>query len=118
MFQELLDEKLRIFVVWEPILTTDWTQPGSAVLARIPDPRAVQFWDRQHLIAQELHRALVASPSQPPPRCCEDHGFYWDLVAAYPPQVRWEATLPPAKFMNGPVVPYAVELRKNLEALR
>jgi hypothetical protein len=105
-------------VVWEPILKTDWMRPGSGVLARICDPRAVQFWDRQHLIAQELRRERAANPGEPLPACCEDHEFYWDLVAVYPPEVRWEATLPPAKFMNGPVVPYAGDLTKNLEALR
>jgi hypothetical protein len=42
---------LRVLVVWEPILRSDWSRPTRPVLARISDPRAKQFWDKDHLIA-------------------------------------------------------------------
>ena len=42
---------LTVFVVWEPILVTDWQRPSASVLGRIPDARAIQYWDPSHLLA-------------------------------------------------------------------
>ena len=47
-------DHLRVFVVWEPMLPTNWFRPSRLVQRRISDPRAVQFWDKNHLVAKEL----------------------------------------------------------------
>jgi hypothetical protein len=85
--------------VWEPIILTDWMRPTSGVLARLPDRRVMQFWDPQHVVAQRIARD---SPSRPD--CCERKGILWDLAAVYPPGAVWSDALPPATFVNGPVV--------------
>ena len=85
--------KLRVLVVWEPILLTDWGRPGSAALARISDPRVVQFWDRHHLVAQELRKRLLASPARI--SSWDRHlssKILWDDVAVYPPKVDRKST--------------------------
>ena len=41
---------LGVFVVWEPRLPTDWSRPSRLVQHRIPDPRALQFWYKNHLV--------------------------------------------------------------------
>ena len=48
---------IRVLVVWEPMLPTDWSRPSGMVQSRISDPRAVQFWDKNHLVAKELTAA-------------------------------------------------------------
>jgi len=76
---------MTILVVWEPILPTDWGAPTSPVLARISDARAVQFWDKDHLVAKALRQQL--SPSQ---ICCQRNGIIWDVAALYPKGTQWE----------------------------
>ena len=50
-------------IVWEPILATDWKSPSGNTLARIPDRRARQFWDPEHVVASALKPAR--GPSAP-----------------------------------------------------
>jgi hypothetical protein len=90
--------------VWEPILPTDFTSPGTAILARLPDPRVSQYWDKNHLFAQELRRKIAADPSHPRPRCCSFKGIPWDEVAVYGQDAHWDSQLPRAIYLNGPVV--------------
>lgn len=90
------DPNLRVFVVWEPVLATDWHAPGAAAVARIPDPRASQFWDRQHLLSQEIRRAAASGQKQ--------DGVVWDFIALFPPEARWTAAYPTAQFSGRTVV--------------
>jgi hypothetical protein len=95
--------KLRVLVVWEPILPTDFTSPSSSSLGRIPDQRAIQSWDPNHLVAQDLNRRASAKPPQTKPDCCLSRGFYWDDVILYSPHALWHDDPSPA-FLDGPVV--------------
>ena len=45
-----------MFNVWEPILPTDFSKPMSIVLNRISDPRVMQFWDEEHVLATLMAR--------------------------------------------------------------
>ena len=91
---------VRVFVVWLPVLFTDFTPPNTSAMARVPDPRARQFWDPDRMIAKAID---TAGAGQPEPDCCELYGLPWDVAAVYPPGVRWDERLPPANFLNGPV---------------
>jgi hypothetical protein len=93
---------MRVFVVWEPILASDFMAPTTGVLRRIDDPRARHYWDEQHVFASRMKRDAQAP--QPAPSCCEQDGILWDLAAVYPKSARWEDTLPPAIVFDGPVV--------------
>jgi hypothetical protein len=90
--------------VWEPILPTDYSSPGTAVLARLSDERVVQYWDENHLFAQQLGHKLQSDSRHPQPNCCTRKGVQWDEVAVYGPNVVWNGDLPRAEFLNGPVV--------------
>src|SRR5712691_936579 len=84
--------KVRVFAVWEPILITDWSAPGSFVRGRLSDDRVRQFWDPQHMVAAQMSRD--AHPPQPEPHCCDDRGILWDLAAVYPRDAVWGSSLP------------------------
>ena len=93
---------MRVFVVWEPILVSDFMAPTTSVLRRISDPRARHYWDEGQVLAKRMTRD--ARPPQPTPSCCDADGTLWDLAAVYPKGARWDATLPPAVVFDGPVV--------------
>jgi hypothetical protein len=97
------------------MLPTDWFAPSTAVLRRVYDQRAAQFWDEEHLFARRL--AADARAPQPEFECCEASGIPWDLVAVYPKDVRWGARLPPAVFINGPVIKFESQLQATLQTL-
>jgi hypothetical protein len=103
-----------VLVVWEPMLGTDLRSPVNGALARIPDQRARQFWDPQHLVAKELRRIEGENPGQPKPDCCVDRGFFWDQAILFAPHAKWRQT-PSAVFWNGPVVRVASALQQALQ---
>jgi hypothetical protein len=93
-----------VFAVWEPILPTDYSSPGTGVLARLSDPRVAQYWDQDHLFAAQLERELISDTDHPKPYCCTRKGIPWDEVAVYDRGARWDGQLPRAMFLDGPVV--------------
>ena len=96
-FQKLLDEhrkeKIRVFVIWEPILPTDLAAPSTMTLKRLADPRASQYWDKEHLVSKAIG---------------EEDGVVWDYVAVYPPGKLWEKGPPEPSYSKAPVV-HAIE---------
>jgi hypothetical protein len=98
---------IRVLVVWEPMLPTDWSRPGGMVQSRISDPRAVQFWDKNHLVAKELKQQLSSSQV-----CCQRNGIVWDVAAVYPKEIQWGSSAP--LFFGGAVVDVADSVRQKL----
>ena len=80
------------------------------VQSRISDIRAVQYWDKGHLVAHELRNHLATDPS-----CCERKGILWDLVALYGVQTKWNGST--AVFADGPVVDAVPALQTRLPAV-
>jgi hypothetical protein len=104
---------MRVLVVWEPILATDWRPPGAVALGRISDGRARQFWDPVHLVAAALNEIAKRKPPQPEPACCVHKGFYWDDAILYEPDAHWRYA-PESVFWNGPVFRIIPGLEKAL----
>jgi hypothetical protein len=111
------DPKLRVLVVWEPMLFMDVTAPSGSTLARISDGRVRQFWDPGHLVSAELTRRRAARPGQPKPDCCENGGIYWDDALVFPSHAKWK-DMPPAIFWNGTIWKVAPELEKAIQNAR
>ena len=101
-----------VFAVWEPMLPTDWSAPGTSVLNRLNDRRVRQFWDPNHLAAGVLKKAERDGQLQP--NCCDRNGVLWDLTAVYPPGASWGETLPHPVLFDGPVVQSSRELETIL----
>lgn len=104
-----------MFAVWEPILITDWRQPGTGVLGRLADARVRQFWDTGHLVAKQLERD--AREPQPKPGCCTRDGVLWDLAAVYPPGALWTDAMPPAVVFDGTVVDREADIEAAVRKL-
>ncbi len=101
---------LRVLVVWEPMLPTDWSKPSSMVQRRLSDSRVVQFWDKEHLVAQELKQQFPSSQSL----CCQHRGILWDFAAIYPPKVEWNASRP--TYFGGAVLDVADGVHQHLSS--
>jgi hypothetical protein len=92
--EQLLKENnganVHVFVVWEPVLATDFSAPSTSALARIPDVRASQYSDRKRVLSHllgERNRSTVV----------------WDSIAVYAPGTLWQDTPPKPVYSNGPV---------------
>ncbi len=90
LLRETNRKDVLVFVVWEPVLATDFTAPSTAALARIPDTRATQYWDRNralsHLLGEHNRSTVV-----------------WDHIAVYAPGTLWQDTLPKPVYADNPV---------------
>jgi len=110
------DLPVRVYVVWQPMLPTDWAPPTTFAMNRIPDHRAQQYWDPAHVVARKL--AADRRAPQPTEECCEQSGVLWDLAAVYPPGASWNGQMPPATVFNGPVTDIAPAIESALVAAR
>jgi hypothetical protein len=81
---------VRVFVVWEPVLPTDFAAPSTAALARIPDLRAAQYWDRKRVLSHQLGEHDRPS-------------VVWDYIAVYPPGATWQDAPPKPVYSSRPV---------------
>ncbi len=93
-----------MFVIWEPVLPTDFGAPSTATLRRISDPRASQYWDKEHLVSRLLGETDPSS-------------IVWDYVAAYPPGALWNKTPPQAAYSHVPVIKGIDGARETMRGL-
>jgi hypothetical protein len=90
-----------IFVVWEPVLTTDWSSPSPAALRRISDVRASQYWDKGRLISHSLGEH-------------DRRSIVWDEIAIYPAGAVWDDAPPQPLYHGRPVVNVTAPARAAL----
>jgi hypothetical protein len=88
--KEFTGKRVRAFVVWEPVLLTDWAAPSSMTLGRISDWRAAQFWDKQRLISHSMGEH-------------NRRGIVWDYIGVYPAGVTWNERPPQPLYEGRPV---------------
>jgi hypothetical protein len=92
---------VRAFIVWEPVLPTDWGAPSTATLKRIFDPRARQYWDKRRLVSHAMGERGRSS-------------IFWDYVGIYSPQATWNDRPPQPLYAGSPVVRVREPLRETL----
>ena len=81
------------------------------VQSRVSDPRVVQFWDKDHLVAKELKQQFPTSQKL----CCQLNGILWDVAALYPPKVEWGTATP--VYFGGAVLDVANNVRQQLSVM-
>jgi len=101
MMAEFAVKPARIFVVWEPVLFTDWSSPSTATLGRVSNTRAAQFWDKERLISHSMGEH-------------DRRSIVWDHIAVYPRGAVWEASPPEPLYRGGPVIRVINEARSAL----
>jgi hypothetical protein len=115
--QRILDARpqrsLTAFVVWQPILPTDWALPTTSVLHRLSDPRVSQYWDADRHLAAALAASFSSRDQQP--SCCYQNGTWWDMIAVFPPTVQWTDKLPEPILLEGTVDDAAAEFSRIVE---
>jgi hypothetical protein len=90
--QQEAGRDIRVFVVWEPVLATDWRAPSTAALRRVSDQRARQYWDEGRLLSKAMGETGKKS-------------IVWDRVIVYGRGITWSETTPPKPVVSvGPVV--------------
>jgi len=90
-------EPVAVFVVWEKVISSDWSPPISRVLARIPDSRVTQFWDPDRVLSHHLGESD------------DRKTIVWDWVAVYPKGIKWGGGQP--AYSGRPVVRVASEFQ-------
>lgn len=96
--------RVRVLVVWEPVLETDRGPPTGEVRAPLADPRVTEYWDPQHWMssrAMERARMTARAAGKEPPGPDE---IAWDLVALFPPGSAWQDPFPIPSWHGEPVV--------------
>lgn len=112
--------RLRVLVVWEHVTPSDHgvVLPGSRVLARVSDPRAIQFWDDNRLssrvIVHDLPRDTLLSVAQVYDSVTT---VAWDYVALYRPGVTWGDRFPVPDWAGRPVADVLERMRAQLDAI-
>jgi hypothetical protein len=91
LLKEQGDPRIRVFVVWEPVLPTDFGTPSTFTLRRVSDLRASQYWDKEHLVS---HLLGDRDPSS----------VVWDYVAVYEPRKMWGQAPPEPLYSHVPVI--------------
>ncbi len=102
--QEVPGGRVRVVVVWMPVIRTDIAPPTTGVLSRVDHPGVEQLWDSDRLTSAEILRSAKSAPADYPPcrRASEDP--VWDYVAVFPPGARWGDRYPPPAWHDGPLV--------------
>jgi hypothetical protein len=105
------------FVVWEPILITDWHGPRTTALARVRDTRAAQFWDPQHQVSSSMGGPASFGPKSGAKILFDMKKHVWDFAAVYAPGFRWQDSGGSPIFAGAPVVEVAGDLRAAISAV-
>jgi hypothetical protein len=98
------DPRLRVYVVWEPVLATDLSAPSTVTLRRIHDLRVQQYWDKDRVLSHSMGEH-------------DRRSVVWDYVAVYKPEQIWAEAPPQPEFKGRPVVRFIDGTRKALEAI-
>jgi hypothetical protein len=104
LLREINSQDMRVFVIWEPVLPTDFVAPSTAALGRIPDARAAQYWDRKRALSHllgERNRSTVV----------------WDYIAVYAPGTLWQDAPPKPIYSDNPVRDVISAAKKSIQRL-
>ena len=111
------ERPIAVLVVWEPVIVTDLGPPPARVRRRACDTRVVQFWDPKRLVSQAaVQTAMAHRASLDLGDDLDADSIAWDIVAVFPPGIRWDEAFPIPSWYGAPVVAAAPELKTRLLA--
>lgn len=83
MLETIDDKRLRVYVVWEPMLPGDSKKVAEGATQLVPDRRATHFWIGNQTIAKAFKEPLGLNER-----------MAWDVYIAYPAKTTWGDDLP------------------------
>ena len=84
VFSKYADQRLRGFIIWLPMIPSDSEETASTQAKTFDDPRVVQHWDGDRVIAKLMAKTLDLKRDA------------WDVYLLYAPGVQWTGDQPPA----------------------
>src|SRR5262249_36150793 len=97
----------------------DVAPPTKAVLARIKDTRALQFWDRSRLTSDAFVRSVAENPDwvkSGDPKVSWGSGVVYDMLAVFPKGAHWEKMIPAPAISAYPALAAMERLEKMLDS--
>jgi hypothetical protein len=109
-----------VIVMWEHVTPSDKKiiYPPMSALFRIPDARAVQFWDDERALSRMMVADLPADTLKSVAEA--DSGqtaIAWDCIALYRAGRRWDRGFPVPDWAGRPVSAVAETMLVRLRAL-
>ena len=86
VMRNIPDDRLRVYIVWLPVLMTDDQVSAERRAAEFSDSRLIYFWDANHLTGDSWQRTLRLD------------GIAWDVYFIYGSKVNWQKQPPPPDF--------------------
>ena len=78
LLARIADPRLKVYVVWGPMLGPETEADARAATPFVPDGRATHFWTSAHTLAEQL-RAPAGLTDE----------LAWDTFLLFAPGVRW-----------------------------
>jgi hypothetical protein len=92
ILEKIQSDKLRVLVVWTPVLPWDNRDKALAARKLIPDKRATHFWDKARHLGKEYGKALKLPVGGT---------FAWDVYLVFDASAHWMEPPPaPANWMH------------------
>lgn len=96
VLDKVQDPRLRVYVVWIPMIDGDDSDFAGDASEGWGDPRVRFFWDGERAIGRVFGTVLGYSTSFSAALIGEHGSVAWDVYLAYPRRVRWKGGDPPA----------------------
>jgi hypothetical protein len=99
------DARLRVFVLWAPLLQYDSRSRASEASGYLPDTRAQHFWDLWNFSTKLYSSKLRFPPNE----------MAWDIFIFYKPHLAWGAIPPePTVWMQNRGLDFGTPYTKEL----
>jgi hypothetical protein len=89
---KIKSDKLKVFVIWTPVLPMDTRDKALDGMKLVADMRAAHFWDKAHHLSKEYGKTLQLPGGLT---------FAWDVYLVFDAKALWMKTAPePADWMH------------------
>ena len=90
VLDQIADPRLRVYVLWGPMLGDETEASTHRAASHLPDPRVMQFWDPTPAMAKRIGQSVGLKDTAA-----------WDVFLAFPAGERWADPAPaPAYFIH------------------
>jgi hypothetical protein len=111
VLERIKDERVRVYVVWVPMLKTDAERAVPGAMKRLPDGRVSHYWDSKGELP-EAYKSILPTKREGTHELIKA----WDVYMLFPGDRKWKEKPPrPAYWMHQ--LPLDPKLRFDGETL-